>query len=115
MTGQTDPNGVWDGWKSGVAGFKTALAAAGCITDSNASLLNDDELLELLELIEVVEAGDTLSELEKHTLRKQRIGHAQWAADIKSRAGDRCQVVATLARNLVAGHIDCQLASKSVQ
>jgi predicted restriction endonuclease len=102
MIGGTDLNGKWLGWKSGVSQFEAALVDAGCLSESGQPLLSDSQLLSQVASIETDQA---LSEIEKESVRKERIGHAQWAADVKSRAKNRCQILSVLSRNLIAGHI----------
>jgi len=71
-------------------------------TSDTDTALSDDEPL---NAIEHVEADGSLTDIEKESVRKERIGHAKWAKDVKARAGNRCQLQPTLTRNLVAGHI----------
>tara|TARA_R110002049_G_scaffold309231_1_gene518952 strand:+ start:485 stop:1444 length:960 start_codon:yes stop_codon:yes gene_type:complete len=102
MIGETDLNGTWLGWISGTLRFEEELVEAGCLDKGSRSALSDDQLF---THIESIDADRALSEIEKISARKERIGHSQWATDVKSRAGYRCQFLPVLHRNLVAGHI----------
>lgn len=102
MIGETDLNGVWLGWTSNISTFESALIDAGCLDRYKAPLLSD---YQLRTQASVIESDTAISDIERVSVRKERIRHSQWAEDIKARAAGRCQLLPVLSRNLVAGHI----------
>lgn len=74
-----------------------------------------DQDLELIQSVDSLLDASSLSDYERKSLVKQRIGHSFFARKVKERAENMCQINTNIIRNLIASHIKPWAVSKNYE